>query len=105
MRQAEDRIWRIGQRNACSIFYVYADKCLLDETLCDMLNRKLSDMGKIIDGKEEALVTNEDEDNRAVLLKKLLTMKSTAERKRKSRKKEIIKETSVLQPFLIPEFC
>ena len=105
MRQAEDRIWRIGQRNACSIFYVYADKCLLDETLCDMLNRKLSDMGKIIDGKEEALVTNEDEDNRAVLLKKLLAMKSTAERKRKSRKKEIIKEPSVLQPFLIPEFC
>ena len=105
MRQAEDRIWRIGQRNACSIFYVYADKCLLDETLCDMLNRKLSNMGKIIDGKEEALVTNEDEDNRAVLLKKLLAMKSTAERKRKSRKKEIIKEPSVLQPFLIPEFC
>ncbi|MBQ6342241.1 MAG: DEAD/DEAH box helicase [Anaerolineaceae bacterium] len=68
MRQAEDRIWRIGQRNACSIFYIYADKCLLDETLCDMLNQKLSNMGKIIDGREEALVTQEDTSNQAALL-------------------------------------
>ena len=105
MRQAEDWIWRIGQRNACSIFYVYADKCLLDETLCDMLNKKLSNMGKIIDGKEDALVTGEDDDNRAILLKKLLAMKSSAEKKRKSRKKIRTQEPSVLQPFLIPELC
>ena len=81
MRQAEDRIWRIGQRNACSIFYIYADKCLLDETLCAMLNRKLSNMGKIIDGKEDALITEEDTSNQAVLLKKLMEMKNSAQKK------------------------
>lgn len=105
MRQAEDRIWRIGQRNACSIFYVYADKCLLDESLCDMLNKKLSNKGKIIDGKEDALITDDDTANRSVLLKKLLEMKSSAEKKRNSRKKVRIREPSVIQPFLIPEFC
>ena len=105
MRQAEDRIWRIGQRNACSIFYVYADKCILDETLCNMLNKKLSDMGKIIDGKEDSLVTGEDDDNRAILLKKLLAMKNLAEKKRKSRKKVRSQDTSVPQPFLVPELC
>ena len=72
MRQAEDRIWRIGQRNACSIFYIYADKCLLDETLCSMLDKKLSNMGKIIDGREEELITKEDASNQAILLKKLM---------------------------------
>ena len=82
MRQAEDRIWRIGQRNACSIFYIYADKCLLDETLCSMLNKKLSNMGKIIDGREEALITKEDSSNRAVLLKKLMAMKNSAQKKK-----------------------
>ena len=81
MRQAEDRIWRIGQRNACSIFYIYADKCLLDETLCTMLNRKLSNMGKIIDGKEDALITEEDTSNQAILLKKLMAMKNSAQKK------------------------
>ena len=81
MRQAEDRIWRIGQRNVCSIFYIYADKCLLDETLCTMLNRKLSNMGKIIDGKEDALITEEDTSNQAVLLKKLMEMKNSAQKK------------------------
>ena len=105
MRQAEDRIWRIGQRNACSIFYVYADKCLLDETLCGMLNKKLSDMGKIIDGKEDALVTTDDEASRDVLLKQLLAMRSTAERKREIRKKDRARKPSAMQPFLIPEFC
>ncbi|MBQ6517231.1 MAG: DEAD/DEAH box helicase, partial [Anaerolineaceae bacterium] len=35
IRQAEDRIWRIGQRNNCSIFFVYADKCMIDESLCE----------------------------------------------------------------------
>ena len=83
MRQAEDRIWRIGQRNACSIFYVYADKCLLDETLCSMLDTKLSNMGKIIDGREETLVTDEDSSNQLVLLRRLLAMKETARMKKK----------------------
>ena len=85
MRQAEDRIWRIGQRNACSIFYIYADKCSLDETLCTMLNRKLSNMGEIIDGREETLVTGEDESNQAELLRKLMAMKDSAGKKRRGR--------------------
>ena len=83
MRQAEDRIWRIGPRNACSIFYVYADKCLLDETLCSMLNTKLSNMGKIIDGREETLITEADSSNQMVLLRRLLDMKETARMKKK----------------------
>ena len=102
MRQAEDRIWRIGQRNACSIFYVYADKCMLDETLCSMLNTKLSNMGKIIDGKEETLVTEEDKSYQTVLLRRLLDMKQAAGRKRK---KGIPKTagTGVFQAPLLPQ--
>ena len=105
MRQAEDRIWRIGQRNVCSIFYVYADKCLLDERLCSMLDEKLSNMGKIIDGKEDALITDEDNASRTVLLQELLAMKSSAEKKRESRKTIQTRETSCMQPCLIPELC
>ena len=65
IRQAEDRIWRIGQRNNCSIFFVYADKCMIDESLCEMLDNKLSNMGVIIDGTEDSLITEEDEIGRA----------------------------------------
>ncbi|MBQ4513006.1 MAG: DEAD/DEAH box helicase family protein [Anaerolineaceae bacterium] len=88
MRQAEDRIWRIGQRNACSIFYIYADKCLLDETLCSMLDKKLSNMGKIIDGREEELITKEDASNQAILMKKLMEMKNSAQRKKRSKREQ-----------------
>ena len=70
-----------------------------------MLNKKLSDMGKIIDGKEDALVTTDDEASRDVLLKQLLAMRSTAERKREIRKKDRARKPSAMQPFLIPEFC
>lgn len=97
MRQAEDRIWRIGQRNACSIFYIYADKCSLDETLCNMLNRKLSNMGEIIDGREETLVTGEDESNQAELLRKLMSMKNTAGKKRRGRPRKK-NETDLKKP-------
>ena len=46
-----------------------------------MLNRKLSNMGKMIDGKEDALITEEDTSNQAILLKKLMAMKNSAQKK------------------------
>ncbi|MBQ6518416.1 MAG: DEAD/DEAH box helicase [Anaerolineaceae bacterium] len=87
IRQAEDRIWRIGQKNRCSIFFVYADKCVLDETLCNMLNGKLSNMGVIVDGKEESLITEEDENNQMILLQQLMEMKKKRILKRKRKSK------------------
>ena len=87
VRQAEDRIWRIGQRNNCSIFYVYADKCMIDESLCKMLDRKLSNMGVIIDGREESLITEEDENNRIILMTQLMEMKLNRKVKKRKRKK------------------
>ena len=86
MRQAEDRIWRIGQRNACSIYYIYADGCGMDEKLRVMLDRKLSNMGMIIDGRKEALVTEQDSGSQLTLLRNLMDMKKDAEKKRKSRR-------------------
>ncbi len=54
-----------------------------------MLNKKLSNMGEIIDGREETLITGEDESNQAELLRKLMTMKDSAGKKRKSRRRGI----------------
>ena len=86
IRQAEDRIWRIGQRNNCSIFFVYADKCMIDESLCKMLDKKLSNMGVIIDGKEESLITEDDENNRIILMTQLMELKIKKRAKKKKKK-------------------
>ena len=102
MRQAEDRIWRIGQRNACSVFYVYADQCLMDETLRSMLDRKLADMGKIIDGREETLVTEDDRSGQAVLVHQLLAMKQAAAKKRDKRP-ERSAPSELIRPALLPQ--
>ena len=56
-----------------------------------------------MDGKEDAMITGEDDVNRAILLKKLLAMEGSAKRKR--RNKVWMQEISVLQSLLIPEFC
>ena len=85
MRQAEDRIWRIGQRNTCSIYYIYADGCGMDEKLRFMLDKKLSNMGMIIDGRKESLVTEKDSGSQLALLRNLMEMKKDAEKRRKNR--------------------
>ena len=87
MRQAEDRIWRIGQKNSCSIFYVYADGCMMDEILMDMLNRKLTTIGTVVDGAAENLVTEQDEDARNILMNKLISSKKDRLVKAMTRKK------------------
>ncbi len=85
IRQAEDRIWRIGQRNNCSIYFVYADKCFLDETLCAMLDKKLSNMGVIIDGREDSLITEDDQNNKMLLMQQLMDMKANSKLRRKKK--------------------
>ena len=53
-----------------------------------MLDKKLSNMGKIIDGREEELITKEDASNQAILLKKLMEMKNSAQRKKRSKREQ-----------------
>lgn len=90
MRQAEDRIWRIGQRNSCSILYVYADNCDMDDTLKNMLDKKLTTIGSVIDGKAESLVSEEDNDARNVLAQRLMALKKKRlEKPKRGRKKKV----------------
>lgn len=53
LRQAEDRIHRIGQTNACSINYLVAAGTL-DEVMVRTVTRKSNVLGQVIDGLSES---------------------------------------------------
>lgn len=55
--QAEDRIHRIGQNKKCNIYYMYAAKTF-DENAANILENKLNNISKIVDGKEESFITD-----------------------------------------------
>lgn len=49
--QAEDRVHRIGQKNAVNIYYLLSEDTI-DNTMIDILHKKADIIDKIIDGKE-----------------------------------------------------
>ena len=51
MCQAEDRIWRIGQKNRCNILYLYAEDTV-DEQLLYILDEKVRNINAVVDNKE-----------------------------------------------------
>jgi SWI/SNF-related matrix-associated actin-dependent regulator 1 of chromatin subfamily A len=51
--QAEDRIHRIGQKNAADIYYLVG-KGTIEEDICQMLQRKQANITKILDGGVDA---------------------------------------------------
>ncbi|MBQ6519338.1 MAG: hypothetical protein IJI14_11505, partial [Anaerolineaceae bacterium] len=59
-----------------------------DESLCEMLDNKLSNMGVIIDGTEDSLITEEDEDNRMILMQQLMDLKANKKRRKRRKAKE-----------------
>ena len=52
MLQAEDRIHRIGQKNACDIRYIIAEKTL-DDYIFRMIVRKLDTLDTFLDGRDD----------------------------------------------------
>ena len=60
MRQAEDRIWRIGQQQKCNILYLYANGAIIDEMLIEILDRKIKNIGKIVDNVKSAGLVDDE---------------------------------------------
>lgn len=60
MEQAACRIYRIGQKEKCNIFYMYAEGCGIDEDMTKKLNKKMENIGIVIDGKADQLISDED---------------------------------------------
>ncbi|KAH3759633.1 chromatin-remodeling complex ATPase chain [Pelomyxa schiedti] len=56
LRQAEDRIHRIGQRNAVTIQYLIA-RNTVDEMIWELIERKLDVVGQALDGHTDSLGT------------------------------------------------
>lgn len=52
MQQAEDRVHRIGQKNAVTIQYLCAPDTV-DDQMFKMLDRKAKDTSKVMDGREK----------------------------------------------------
>ena len=48
--QAEDRIHRIGTTRNCSIQYIYASGAEIDETMVDVLAKKINNISTVVDG-------------------------------------------------------
>ncbi|EGG19971.1 SNF2-related domain-containing protein [Cavenderia fasciculata] len=57
LRQAEDRVHRIGQKNEVNIHYLIG-KGTLDDRIWPMICNKLEVIGETLDGQEEKLLTN-----------------------------------------------
>ena len=72
--QAEDRIHRIGQKNAASIYYLIA-KGTIEEDLCKVITKKQENVSKALNGQ----MTEDDLDVYGIMEKSLL-------RKRKEEK-------------------
>lgn len=53
--QAEDRIHRIGQDQDVNIYYLYSEGTV-DEDMANILEKKLLNINKIVDGKDEGFV-------------------------------------------------
>jgi SWI/SNF-related matrix-associated actin-dependent regulator 1 of chromatin subfamily A len=53
--QAEDRVHRIGQDKECNIYYMYA-KDTIDEKMSSILEHKLSNISKTVNGVQESFV-------------------------------------------------
>lgn len=57
--QAEDRIYRIGQKNACTIWYATCPDSL-DDMMVESINRKAQMHNRIFDGKNDELIPKEN---------------------------------------------
>eukprot|EP01024_Parvocaulis_polyphysoides_P049800 TRINITY_DN48492_c0_g1_i1.p1 TRINITY_DN48492_c0_g1~~TRINITY_DN48492_c0_g1_i1.p1 ORF type:complete len:464 (+),score=47.83 TRINITY_DN48492_c0_g1_i1:1-1392(+) len=57
IRQAEDRAHRIGQQSNVTVQFLMV-KGSVDEIIWETIQRKLGDVGKVLDGKRDALVTD-----------------------------------------------
>lgn len=52
LTQAEDRICRVGQKEFCTIYYLYAEGADMDEVLANTLTYKFETINNVIDGGE-----------------------------------------------------
>jgi SWI/SNF-related matrix-associated actin-dependent regulator of chromatin subfamily A-like protein 1 len=54
--QAEDRCYRIGQKEKVNIYYMYAQGAEIDQIMTEMLEQKLNNISTIVDGEEQSFV-------------------------------------------------
>lgn len=56
--QAEDRCYRIGQKEKVNIHYMYAKDAKMDKMMTDMLEEKLNNISSVVDGQEQSFMND-----------------------------------------------
>jgi len=53
--QAEDRIHRIGQKNNCNIYYMYAENACIDYKMSEIIEEKTKNINNIVDNNNSSM--------------------------------------------------
>lgn len=94
MSQVEDRINRAGQKNHCTIHYIYCENSVLDNLFMEMITSKSENIDKVIDGKDNTMDFNDKGKENKGYIQLLMDKYPPKQKKTRKKKKEDKEETT-----------